>query len=442
MTVMHGVDAKARRALIVGGSLGGLLAANMLRSIGWDVQVFERAGDDLASRGAGIGVHEEMLVVLKRIGVVVDDSLGVVPKSRFCLDPSGKRLLEFTRPSVLSSWGRLYRALKNALPQQQYHFGKSLASFEADPDGVTALFSDGSRVAGDLLIGADGVRSTVRQQLMPEAQPRYAGYVAWRGMLPEAAMSPELHREIFNHSVVCLPEGEIFAGYPVPGPNDDLRPGHRAYNLVWYHPVEEKRELVDLCTDASGHCHGTSIAPPLIRPEITARMREVAREVFAPQCAQVVDLIPQLFFQAIFDMVPPRLVQGRVLLLGDAAIVARPHVGMGVTKAAFDAECLTDSLAANKDIEAALQQYNNLQLEFGTRLVARARRIGAHVQAQGKPRELRTPEELHQNPQVFMRESSARLKDIPELIELVRARRKSSGAGVHPILDPGRSGAG
>lgn len=412
------------RALIAGGSLGGLLAANMLRSVGWDVQVFERAGDDLASRGAGIGVHEEMLVVLRRIGVIVDDSLGVVPKSRICLEPSGKLLLEFERPSVLSSWGRLYRALKDALPPESYHFGKSLVSYEASATGVTAVFSDGNRASGDVLIGADGIRSTVRQQLMPEVQPRYAGYVAWRGLLLESAMPPELHRQIFEHSVVCLPEGEMFAGYPVPGPDNDVRPGHRGYNLVWYHPVEGNSELQDLCTDAKGHWHGSSIPPPLIRPEITARMRKIAREVLAPQCARVVELVPQLFFQAIFDLVPPRMVDGRVVLLGDAAFVARPHVGMGVTKAAFDAECLADSLAEHANISTALHQYDGLQREFGTRLVARARRIGAHLEAQGKPRELRAPEELHQNPEVFMRESGARLKDIPELIELVRARRE------------------
>jgi len=417
-----------KRALIIGGSLGGLLAANMLRSIGWEVQVFERAGDDLASRGAGIGMHEEMIVVLKRIGVVVDDTLGVVPKSRICLEPSGEVRLEFERPSVLTSWGRLYRALKDALPAQDYHFGKSLTSFEPEPGGVTAHFADGSRASGDLLIGADGVRSTVRQQLMPEVQPIYAGYVAWRGMVPESDLPAALHQEIFDHSVVCLPEGEIFAGYPVPGPNDDVRPGHRAYNLVWYHPVEEEHELRDLCTDVTGRCHGSSIPPPLIRPEIASRMRQLARKLFAPQCAQVVELIPQLFFQAIFDMVPPRLVQGRVVLLGDAAVVARPHVGMGVTKAAFDAECLADSLEAEVDIDTALQQYDALQREFGARLVERARLIGAHLAAQAKPRELRTPEELHQNPEWFMRASSARLKDIPELISLVRARREAAAS--------------
>jgi 2-polyprenyl-6-methoxyphenol hydroxylase-like FAD-dependent oxidoreductase len=305
----------------------------------------------------------------------------------------------------------------------------SLVSFEDNGDEVTARFADGSLAKADLLIGADGVRSTIRGVLMPEVQPHYAGYVAWRGMLNEADMSPELHAAIFNHSVICLPEGEMWAGYPVPGPNNDIRPGHRAFNLVWYHPVTQEK-LQDMCTDSSGHCHGTSIAPPLIRPEVIAEMRGIARKVMAPQCAEVVERIDQPFFQAIFDLAPPRLVQGRVLLLGDAAFVARPHVGMGVTKAALDAECLADELEAHDhDVAAALARYDAQQCEFGMRVVARSRHIGAHLEAQGKPRELRTPEELNRDPAVVMRESGANMTDIPELIELVLSRRAAAAQG-------------
>jgi 2-polyprenyl-6-methoxyphenol hydroxylase-like FAD-dependent oxidoreductase len=414
------------RAVIVGGSLGGLLAGNMLRSIGWEVDIYERSGDDLASRGAGIGVKSEMTAVLNRIGLVVDDSLGVMPRSRRCLDSAGRIMLEMDRPSVLSSWGRLYRGLKDAFPADHYHFGMSLVSFEDNGDEVTARFADGTRKGADLLVGADGVRSTIRGALMPEVQPHYAGYVAWRGMLNEADMSPELHAAIFNHSVICLPEGEMWAGYPVPGPNNDIRPGHRAFNLVWYHPVTPER-LRDMCTDSTGHCHGTSIAPPLIRPEVIAEMRGIARKVMAPQCAEVVERIGQPFFQAIFDLAPPRLVQGRVLLLGDAAFVARPHVGMGVTKAALDAECLADELEAHdNDVAVALARYDAQQCEFGMRVVARSRHIGAHLEAQSKPRELRTPEELNRDPAVVMRESGANMADIPELIELVLSRRAAA----------------
>ena len=79
----------------------------------------------------------------------------------------------------------------------------------------------------------------MRQQLFPEAAPRYAGYVAWRGMLPEAKMPKALFDEVFDHQILCMPEGQNIVAYPVPGPNNDIRPGHRAYNFVWYSPVTQ-----------------------------------------------------------------------------------------------------------------------------------------------------------------------------------------------------------
>jgi len=180
----------------------------------------------------------------------------------------------------------------------------------------------------------------------------------------------------------------------------------------------------------------------LIRSEAIAQMRATARKAIAPQCVQVIERTEQPFFQAIFDLESPRMFVGRAALLGDAAFVARPHVGMGVTKAALDAECLADSLAQMSDIEAALARYHERQHLFGTRVIARARRIGAHLGAQAmKPPETWTPDERHQNPERMMRESGARLRDVPELIELVRAYRGSDGSGTDPaaIRDRGLS---
>ena len=413
------------RALVIGGSLGGLLAANMLRAVDWDVEVFERVGDDLASRGAGIGTHEELLEIMQRIGVEVDASIGVHPQSRTCLDTAGRIRLRLPRPRILSSWGRLYRALKDAFPAERYHFAKSLTAFTDDAAGITAIFDDGSRVHGDLLIGADGIRSTVRAQIMPQAQPLYAGYVAWRGLVPEAALPAPLHAEVFAHNVVCYPDGDAMTAYAVPGPDNDVRVGHRAYNWVWYHPLTLER-LEALCTDATGFCHGTAIAPGLIRPQAIAEMRASARRALAPQLVQVIELTAQPFFQAIFDLESPRMYRGRAALLGDAAFVARPHVGMGVTKAALDAQCLADAWDELHDIGAALDRYDERQHLFGTRVIARARRIGAHLGAQAmKPPHTWTEEERHSNPERMMRESGARLRDVPELIELVRAHQRS-----------------
>src|SRR5262245_43033422 len=155
----------ARRALIVGGSLGGLFAGNLLRSIGWDVAVFERARGDLSARGAGLGSREGLFVVLRRLGIALDDSIGVPVSSRIALDADGSAICDVPVRRVATAWDRIYWPLKQALPAECYSGGKQLVSFQQDAGAVVAAFADGSQAEGDLLVGADGIRSTVRRQL-------------------------------------------------------------------------------------------------------------------------------------------------------------------------------------------------------------------------------------------------------------------------------------
>src|SRR5205085_1918188 len=99
--------------------------------------------------------------------------------------------------------------------------------------------------------------------------PDYAGYVAWRAMLDERDVPPAIHAQLFENYTYCLPPGELFLAYPVPGRNNETQVGQRAYNIVWYRPTTPEK-LADLCTDTSGKCHGTSIPPPLLRADVVA----------------------------------------------------------------------------------------------------------------------------------------------------------------------------
>ena len=381
---------------MIGGSLGGLLAAHLLRDVGWDVVVFERNAEDLTGRGAGISTHPQLIDILRRVGIDFDESMGIKVDTVICLDRDGRTYHEEKTARTMSSWGRLYRSLRDPLPSGSYRLGMSLTRVEQDADGVTAVFADGSRVTGDLLVAADGVRSTVREQFLPEIQPNYAGYVAWRAMLDESEVPPGIRAEIFERYTFCLPEGELFLAYPVPGRNNETQPGRRAYNIVWYRPTDPDKALVDLCTDATGRCHGTSIPPPLIRPEVTAAIKATARALVAPQVAEIFARTAQPFFQPIFDLASPQTVFGRVALLGDAAFVARPHVGAGVTKAALDAASLADAVKAD-DLAGGLLRYQREQQPFGSGLVALGREEGAYLSAQLKPREQRSAAELHRD---------------------------------------------
>jgi len=372
--------ARGKRALIVGGSMSGLLSGLLLRRAGWTVDIYERVESELSGRGAGIVAQYELIERLRGLGLATND-LGVHITTRKILDAQGRLTHEFECPQLLTAWERVYRLLRDAFPPAHYHRGRGLAKFTQDSDAVRAHFSDGEIIEADLLVGADGIRSTVRQQGLPEVGPRYAGYSAWRALVTEKAFSPDVHRELFEYMTFGLPRGEQFLGYPVAGPDNDLRPGHRRYNVVWYRPADESTKLQWLLTDERGVAHAISIPPPLIRREAIAEMRADAERLVAPQFRQIVRLIEEPILQPIYDLESPRMAFGRVAIVGDAAFVARPHVAAGVSKAADDAAALAEALQKETEVETALKRFEAARLAQNYRIIERARHLGAYLQA-------------------------------------------------------------
>jgi 2-polyprenyl-6-methoxyphenol hydroxylase-like FAD-dependent oxidoreductase len=360
--------------------MSGLLSALLLRRAGWAVDIYERVDSELSGRGAGIVAQQELIERLKALGLATD-SLGVHITTRKIIDRQGHLTEEIECPQVLTAWERVYRLLRDAFPPEHYTRGCGLAKVTQTPRSVLAHFSNGEAVEADLLVGADGIRSTVRQQCLPEVTPLYAGYCAWRALIAESAILPDTHRDLFEFMSFGLPPGEQFLGYPVAGPDNDLRVGHRRFNVVWYRPADEKTKLQWLLTDERGTTHTISIPPPLICGEAIAEMRAAAERLLAPQFRQIVRLIEEPILQPIYDLESPRMAFGRVAIVGDAAFVARPHVAAGVSKAADDAAALVGALQAEADVESALKRFEAARLPENYRIIERARHLGAYLQA-------------------------------------------------------------
>jgi 2-polyprenyl-6-methoxyphenol hydroxylase-like FAD-dependent oxidoreductase len=348
------------------------------------VVVLERSTRSLEGRGAGIVTHESLLATLRAAGAVVDATLGVPVASRVVLDIRGEAVCTWAYPQILTSWGRLYALLRTALPADRCRFGAQVVSVDQETDRVVARLADGQAITGDLLIACDGVRSSVRAQLLPAVQPQYAGYVAWRGVCDEASLSRRARATLFDHFGFGLPEGEQMLGYPVAGADDRTDAGQRRWNFVWYRPAAAGAELAALMTDADGAHHPEGIAPLHVSWRSVAAMREAARQKLAPQFAEITEKTAQPFLQPIMDLSSPAVAFGRVALLGDAAFVARPHIGMGVTKAGDDAMALADCIATDGATPLALRRYAALRAPIGAALVERSRCLGGYLEARAR----------------------------------------------------------
>jgi 2-polyprenyl-6-methoxyphenol hydroxylase-like FAD-dependent oxidoreductase len=366
-----------KRAIIIGGSMSGLFTAAFLRKIGWDVDVYERSRLELVGRGAGITSHPELMKALESSGAGTTD-LGVAVTKRITIDSKATIVGERFLPQILTSWDRLHSLLRQTIEQAHYHLGHTFTRVDQDANGVRVHFAQGGVEEADLLVGCDGIRSGVRAQVAPEVQPIYAGYYIWRGTPNEADLTSGTLESIFPYYVFYLPHQQQVLGYPIAGLNNDLRSGHRRYNLIWYR-AGDLQKLQGMCVDEQGLQHKYSVPPPLVRKDLIAELHAEAEELLPAPLLDCLRNVSQPFFTPIYDFSSPTIVFGRIALVGDAASTARPHVGFGVSKAGVDAQALAAALDRYDDIDAALAKYNSERQPIGERIVQHARRLGAQL---------------------------------------------------------------
>jgi salicylate hydroxylase len=354
----------ARTVAVVGAGLGGLTTALALIDKGFDVTVFEQSSE-LREVGAGVQLGPNAMRVYAALGLdrtIADFSF--VPEAHVVRSGKTGAAIATTQMKGVyeAQYGMGYHTmlradLQNALaarlPSGVLQFGKKCRTVEDRPAGVTLRFEDGSAVESDVVVGADGIHSALREHMLGKDSPRFTGTVAYRGVVDAAT----------------LPKGLL---------TDDVSVyiGPHASFVYYYIRRGELVNWVALVEETSWQLESWSVEGDLA---------DVAR-LYEGWCPVVGDLIShaeRCYKWALFDRDPlPRWVSGRVALLGDAAHPMMPYLAQGGCMAIEDAYVLAHELAASKDDpEQALRAYEAARLPRASRVQLMSRKVARVNQA-------------------------------------------------------------
>jgi 2,6-dihydroxypyridine 3-monooxygenase len=372
------------RAVVVGGSIGGLTSALLLRKLGFSVDVFERTKTELEHRGGGI--------VLQPITMRWFDGHSARRITELSTRSSRLRYLDRNNAIVhdesaewrYSSWGTFYRALLSDFGREHYRLGEFCVGFTQDADQVELRFVSGRVERADLVVFADGITSTARRRMFPQVQPQYSGYVGWRGTVREDAVTEETRDLLADALAYNVADHSHAVMYLIPGMDGELDAGKRLFNYVWYRNVPAGPELQELTTDTRGFECPVSVHPGDVQRRYIDELKESAVGQLAPAVAELVVRTEQPYLQVVFDARIPAMADGRIAIIGDAAFPARPHAAAGTAKAADDAWNLFEHLAAaGGGIPEALKCWEPGQLKLGNRLIDRVTEMGTRSQITG-----------------------------------------------------------
>lgn len=374
---------QALSVAVIGGSLAGCAIAQVFARAGHQVDVYERSPTELEGRGAGIVLPIPLQQALIADGFIPPDyaSLPLGQRDWIIADGSVSGREAWTQSSAASShhWGALWQALRQGIADAHYHHGSALVDYDNTPEGVTFRLSNGEARRVDLLVAADGYRSSVREQMPWGSESDYAGYVLWRGnfAVSRASDHPLIARMQQSHS--WLSSG--YAGghvviYLIPGLSSGDGADEQRVNWALYGPPPQ-----GLTLNEPGSVPEGAVTPALMQ-QLTA-LREAN---LPPQIADLIGLtrIEEVSIQPIYDELAVHFHEHRVMLVGDAAAVVRPHTASGATKALQDALAVQTLLRESSSLDNLLRAYGAERLAACNALVELGRRLG-HAQVEQTP---------------------------------------------------------
>ncbi|MEI5097765.1 FAD-dependent monooxygenase [Streptomyces sp. PmtG] len=362
------------RVAVVGGSVAGCAAALAAHRGGADeITVYERAAGRLEDRGVGLAVHNSRYAELESAGYLDADMpwVQLVRRRWYVRDeaapgPLGHEIAVMPFPFRTYNWGPLWGELRRRVPESvTFRTDTAVTGVRPCPGGAV-VEADGGTERFDVVVGADGYRSVVRDAAFPGVGATYAGYLAWRGAYPaERLPHPELWAD--EDCVYAVFEGGHIILYRIP----DGAGGHRVNWVLYTAPPR------DLAADL-GFAHPRSLPPGGLTDALSAHLAYVADVLLPPYWGAVVHATApaELSLQPMYDFTAPRYAQGRVLLAGDAATVARPHTGGGAVKALQDATVLEAAITTAVTWPDALETYDTDRTVVGRTMVDLGRRLG------------------------------------------------------------------
>jgi len=347
------------RALIIGGGIGGLAAAIALQRVGVHAALFEKA-PQITEVGAGLSLWSNAMIALRRLGLetAARKAGSVIEQTRSFLstgEPLGS--VDFAAlgekvgaPSICLHRATLQRLLLDTALNHDpasVQPGRECTGFEADASGPAALFTDGSRERGDVLIGADGIHSVIRRQLFGGEKLRFSGYLAWRGIAERASPLPGREAVVVvarGSQAGCFQCGEQWRYWYL---TLNAAPGSHAG------PLGNRREALE-------HIRNWRVPFRLIveSTEEEAILRN-----------DVVDRPARRVWGA-----------GPVTLLGDAIHATTPDLGQGACQALEDAVVLADSLRRSPSVEAGLRHYEARRRRRANFVISQSWRMGTVLQ--------------------------------------------------------------
>ncbi|HEY3711703.1 MAG TPA: FAD-dependent monooxygenase [Amycolatopsis sp.] len=352
-------NSSERRAVVAGGGIVGLTTGLALRQAGFDVLVCEQE-PEVGGVGASLGLWENALAVFDRLGVGSGIRAAGHPSAVRYQDPTGQILDEYYADLtdveyLMITRRRLNQLLAEAVGQDHVRTSARVTGYEDRADAVTVRFEDGSTTETDLLVGADGVYSKVREQLSPgSAAQEYPGHLAWRGIVPESAI-PEIANERFVVGRERTRGGVLRSG------------GGMAFWVL--------AQLGAQSSSASGKEEALALVPHLHEGDWAFQLREAIEAT--PEDKVVRNRVMAVPLQN-------RWVDGSVALAGDAAHALSPHITSGASLGIEDAVVLADHLGQSSDVPAALKAYEAERLP---RYAEVYRRVDEVAEASVEPHE-------------------------------------------------------